>query len=50
MPEVAAVDINFQQKTATVTTKAGQSLTKNRVEEVLKAKGYGVTAFSPQSQ
>jgi hypothetical protein len=47
MPEVDTVEIDFDKKTATVTTKAGQTLSRERVAQVLQPTGkYGVTDFT----
>lgn len=46
MPDVAAVEIDFSRKTATVTMKGTQRLTRDEVDNALKAKGYGVVGFA----
>lgn len=45
VPEVEAVDINFQEKTAKVTMKEGKTTDRTAIEAALKEKGYGVTGF-----
>ena len=47
---MVTVDVNFAKKTATITTKGTQQLSKEQVERALKAKGYGVVDFTPQTQ
>jgi copper chaperone CopZ len=50
LPDVAAVEINFSEKTATVTAKGARRLTKDEVENALKAKGYGVVGFTEKAK
>jgi hypothetical protein len=45
LPDVDAVEVNFQAKTATVTTKPNRTISRDAVESALKAAGYGVTTF-----
>lgn len=49
MPDVAAVEVDFNAKTATVTAKPNTTISRQSVENVLKAAGYGVTTFSATS-
>ena len=43
--DVEKVDVDFKAKTATVTMKAGKSLTKDAVEKAFKGSAYGVSSF-----
>jgi hypothetical protein len=43
---VAAVDVNFEQKTATVTARPGRTVSRDTVEQALGAAGYGVTSLT----
>ena len=49
MPDVAAVDVNFEAKTATVTAKPNTTISRETVETALKGAGYGVTTFTDAS-
>ncbi|MBI4514375.1 MAG: hypothetical protein HY699_00985 [Deltaproteobacteria bacterium] len=50
MNNVASVEVDFQQKTATVTCKQGNSVSREAVEAALKKAGnYGVTDFKELS-
>jgi copper chaperone CopZ len=42
---VAAVDVNFAAKTATVTMKDDKTIQQKPIEDALKKAGYGVTRF-----
>lgn len=46
MPEVASAEVDFPAKTATVVSRAGKTIDRAAVEEVLKDKGYEVTSFA----
>jgi len=46
LPDVANVEVNFQDKTATVTAKPNKTISRETVETALKTAGYGVTAFN----
>lgn len=48
MPEVEDVAIDFAAKTATITTRASQVLTRDQVHKVLKGSGFGVITFELQ--
>lgn len=48
LPEVEDVAIDFEAKTATITTRAAQTLTREQVHKALKGSGFGVTTFEPQ--
>ena len=51
MPEVATVNVDFEKKTATVVTKVGQTLSRERVAQTLKEHSqnrYGVVDFTEQ--
>lgn len=50
MPDVADVQINFEDKTATVTSKPGKAISREQFEAALKSAGYGVTAFTAAGQ
>ena len=45
LPDVDAVEVNFQAKTATVTSKPNRTIARAAVEGALQAAGYGVTTF-----
>ena len=45
MDPVASVDVDFEAKTATVTTKPGKTLTRQAVEKAFAGSTYGVTKF-----
>jgi copper chaperone CopZ len=45
MDEVAAVAVDFDGKTATVTAKPGKTLTRAAVENAFAGSTYGVTTF-----
>jgi len=45
MDAVAMVDVDFDAKTATVTTKPGQALTREAVEKAFAGSSYGVTSY-----
>lgn len=48
LPEVREVEVDFAAKTATVTCKPGNQLTRAAVERALRdGGGYGVTSFAP---
>jgi hypothetical protein len=46
LPDVEKVDINFDEKTATVTAKPNKTISRQTVETALKTAGYGVTDFN----
>ena len=46
MPETASVDINFSEKTATITAKSRTTISRSNIEVALKNAGYGVTSFA----
>ena len=46
---VAVVAVDFESKTATVTTKAGQTLTRDTVEKAFAGSTYGVTSFADRA-
>lgn len=46
MPDVSAVDVDFNAKTATITMKEGKKTDRNSVETALQASGYGVVSFA----
>lgn len=48
LPEVEDVSVDFESKTATITTRAAQILTREQVHKALKGSGFGVTTFEPQ--
>ncbi len=48
LPEVQDVAIDFAAKTATITTHAGETLTRDQVHKALKGSGFGVTTFEIQ--
>ena len=49
IPEVVAVDIAFNTKLATITTKPGKAISRDAVAAVLEGAGYGVTSFTAAS-
>lgn len=40
------MEVNFNDKTATVTAKPNKTISRETVETALKGAGYGVTTFS----
>lgn len=46
MPEVAEVAIDFDARTATVTSKPGMTVTREAIEAALRPGGYGVERFA----
>lgn len=46
MPEVEDIAINFEARTATITTRT--AVTREQVHKVLKGSGFGVTTFESQ--
>lgn len=48
LPEVQNVAIDFNAKTATITTFAAKTLTREQVHKALKGSGFGVTSFEIQ--
>ena len=44
------MDINFDEKTATVTAKPSQTISRQTVETALKNAGYGVNDFREATQ
>jgi hypothetical protein len=40
------VEVNFNDKTATITAKPNQTISRDGVEAALKGAGYGVTSFT----
>ena len=50
LPEVEDVAIDFEAKTATITTRAAQGLTREQVHKALKNSGFGLTTFESQPE
>lgn len=48
LPEVEDVAIDFEAKTATITTRGAQVLTREQVHKALMNSGFGVTSFESQ--
>jgi copper chaperone CopZ len=48
LPEVADVSVDFETKTATITTRAAATLTREQVHKALKGSGFGVGTFELQ--
>jgi copper chaperone CopZ len=42
---VGGVEVDFERKTATVTTKQAKTISRASVEQALQKSGYGVTSF-----
>jgi len=49
MEGVEKVEVDFAKKVATVTMKPGKTLEREKVEEALKQKKYGVTKFEERA-
>ena len=45
LDEVAAVQVDFDTKTATLTAKPGRTLTRPAVEKALAVTAYGLVSF-----
>ena len=46
MDEVAAVEVDFDAKTATLTARPGKTIGRDACEKALAGSSYGVTTFA----